>query len=242
MRKAGLGALVMLSMCTPLVFGASDPKTVRQISGDHVPTSQGDLVIETMKRATVAFGWSGRTVYVDPIQGKQMRYEEKPPADLILLTGTGEEHLDVEQLRALVQKTTRIVAPIAAQQALPPDLQAKTVVLARGDSTQAFGIDVDTAAGLGAGNGYVLTFGGARVYVSGDLDDPAEIRSLMNIDVAFVDFNEPPATTAETTAAAVQALAPHYVYPYNYKSGDPVVFKGLVGWDSGIEVRIRAWY
>jgi L-ascorbate metabolism protein UlaG (beta-lactamase superfamily) len=232
----------MLSMCAPLALAAGAPKAVRQISGDHVSTSQGDLVIETMKGATVAFAWNGRTIYVDPIPGPQMRYEEKPAADLILLTGTGEAHLDAEQLRALVQKTTRIVAPIAAQQALPPDLQAKTLVLARGDSTEAFGIAVDTAAGRGSGNGYVLTFGGARVYVSGDLEDPAEIRSLKNIDVAFVDFNEPPATTAETTAAAIRALAPHFVYPYNYKGGDAVEFKGLVGWESSTEVRVRAWY
>jgi L-ascorbate metabolism protein UlaG (beta-lactamase superfamily) len=232
----------MLSMCTPLAYAAGAPKAVPQVSGDHVPTRQGDLVIETMKRATVAFAWNGRTIYVDPIAGPQMRYEEKPAADLILLTGTGEDHLDIEQLRALVQKTTRIVAPIAAQQALPSDLQAKTIVLARGEATQAFGIAIDTAAGRGAGNGYVLTFAGARVYVSGDLEDPAEIRSLRDIDVAFVDFNEPPATTEETTAAAIRALAPDFVYPYNYKGGDAVGFKGLVGWDSSTEVRIRAWY
>jgi L-ascorbate metabolism protein UlaG (beta-lactamase superfamily) len=232
----------MVSMCAPLAFGAAAPKTVPQISGDHLPTSQGDLVIEPMKGATVAFAWGERAVYVDPIAGAQMRYEEKPPADLVLLTGTGDDHLDVEQLRALVRKTTRIVAPIAARQALPPDLQAKTTALARGESTQAFGITVDTAQGRGAGNGYVLSFGGTRVYVSGDLEDPAEIRSLRDIDVAFVDFNEPPATTAETTAAALRALAPDYVYPYNYRDGDAVQFKGLVGWDSSTEVRIRAWY
>lgn len=242
MRRAGLPAIVILSMCAPLAFGAGAPKTVPQISGDHVPTSQGDLVIEPMKRASVAFGWNGRAVYVDPIKGLQMRYEEKPLADLILLTGTGDDHLDVEQLRALVRKTTRIVAPIAVRQALPPDLQAKTTALARGESTQAFGITVDTAAGGGAGNGYVLGFGGTRVYLSGDLEDPAEIRSLRDIDIAFVDFNEPPATTGETTAAAIRALAPDYVYPYNYKDGDAVEFKSLVGWDSSTEVRIRAWY
>jgi L-ascorbate metabolism protein UlaG (beta-lactamase superfamily) len=243
MRRAALGAIAVLSVYAPLTFGADAPKAVPQITGDHVPTSQGDLIVHTMKHATVAFGWNGRTVYIDPVEGPQMRYEEKPAPDLILLTGTGEDHLDVHELRALVHKATRIVAPLSVQQQLPPDLQAKTAVLATGESTAAFGIRVDTTAGAGAGNGYVLTFGGARVYVSGDLEDPAEIRALKDIDIAFVDFNEPPATTPETTAEAVRALAPDFVYPYNYKvGGDPIRFKGLIGWDSKIEVRIRAWY
>ncbi|HEU4616901.1 MAG TPA: MBL fold metallo-hydrolase [Gammaproteobacteria bacterium] len=245
MRRAVSGALAVLSMCTavaPLAFGADAPKAVPQVTGDRFPTSQGDLVVHAMKHATIAFGWNGRTVYVDPTEGPQMRYEEKPAPDLIVLTGPGKDHVDVAELQKLVQKTTRIVAPVAVQQELPPDLQSKTAVLARGESTAAFGIGVDSAAGRGAHNGYVLTFGGTRVYVSGDLEDPAEIGGLENIAVAFVDFNEPPATTAESTAAAVRALNPKAVYPYNYKGGDPVEFRGLVGWESKIEVRIRTWY
>jgi L-ascorbate metabolism protein UlaG (beta-lactamase superfamily) len=242
MRSAAVGACVWLSIVSPLAFGAGASAAGRVLAGDHISTSGGDLVVHTMKHATFALGWNGRTVFVDPVAGAQMRYEELPLPDLVLLTDSDADHLDVGQLQALVQKNTRIVAPLIVGRLLPPALRAKTVVLARGESTSAFGISVESTAATGAGNGYVLTFGRTRVYVSGDLEDPAELGALRGIDVAFVDFDEPPATTAEETAAAVRRLAPKFVYPYNYGNGDAVQFKALVGWSSDIEVRIRAWY
>ena len=38
----------------------------------------------------------------------------------------------------------------------------------------------------GRGNGYVLTFGDKRVYLSGDTECTPEMKALKNIDVAFV--------------------------------------------------------
>ena len=42
-----------------------------------------------------------------------------------------------------------------------------------------------------AGNGYVVTLGGRRIYFSGDTEDIAEMRALRDIDVAFVCMNVP---------------------------------------------------
>ena len=38
---------------------------------------------------------------------------------------------------------------------------------------------------LGWGNGYVLTIGGKRIYISGDSGDTPEMRAIPNLDVAF---------------------------------------------------------
>ena len=38
----------------------------------------------------------------------------------------------------------------------------------------------------GRGNGYVLTFGDKRVYISGDTECTPEMKALKNIDVAFL--------------------------------------------------------
>lgn len=249
MHKAAFGACLMMMAGAPFAMAAAASAQARVVPGDHISTSQGDLVIHTMKHATLAMAWNGRTVFVDPIPGPQMRYQELPEADLILVTGLGPDHLDVKQLEGLVKKTTRIVVPVAVNQALPADLQAKAVVLAKGEASAAFGIKVDAVAGPAGpasaapqGNSYVLTFGDKRVYLSGDLATPAELETLHDIDVAFVDFDQPPATTPEKTAAAVRKLHPTMLYPYDYHRGDPVEFKRLIGWDSDIEVRIRAWY
>ena len=94
----------------------------------------------------------------------------------------------------------------------------------------------------GVGNGYVLTVGGKRIYISGDTEDIPEMRSLKNIDVAFVCFNLPYTMTEEQAASAVRAFAPKIVYPYHYRGSDLAKFKRLVGQDEGIEVRMGDWY
>jgi len=38
----------------------------------------------------------------------------------------------------------------------------------------------------GEGNGYVLSFGGKRVYVAGDTEGTPEMKALKAIDVAFL--------------------------------------------------------
>ena len=64
------------------------------------------------------------------------------------------------------------------------------------------------------------------------------MRSLKNIDVAFVCMNLPYTMPPQEAAAAVRAFHPAIVYPYHYRGSDLNVFaKALAG--SGIEVRLR---
>ncbi len=92
----------------------------------------------------------------------------------------------------------------------------------------------------GRGNGYVLTLGGKRIYISGDTEDVPEMRALKDIDVAFVCMNLPYTMSPEQAASAVKEFKPKAVYPYHYRGSDVQKFKELVGPAS--EVRIREWY
>ena len=99
----------------------------------------------------------------------------------------------------------------------------------------------------GRGNGYILTIGGKRIYISGDTQGIPEMRSLKNIDVAFVCMNLPYTMDIKEAADAVLAFKPAIVYPYHYRGKDGLsdvnAFKSLV--DAGgqkIEVRLRNWY
>jgi L-ascorbate metabolism protein UlaG (beta-lactamase superfamily) len=95
-------------------------------------------------------------------------------------------------------------------------------------------------------NSYLVTVGGLRLYISGDTEDIPEMRSLQNIDAAFICMNLPYTMTVEQAADAVLDFAPHIVYPYHYRGkngmSDLDRFTALVSANPSIEVRRLAWY
>jgi L-ascorbate metabolism protein UlaG (beta-lactamase superfamily) len=96
----------------------------------------------------------------------------------------------------------------------------------------------------GRGNGYVLTYGGKRFYISGDTEAIPEMKALKDIDVAFVCMNLPYTMTADEAADAVKAFHPKVAIPYHYRgqpSGDVNAFKQKLE-GTGIEVRLLEWY
>jgi len=93
----------------------------------------------------------------------------------------------------------------------------------------------------GRGNGYIVTYGGERIYIAGDTEGTPEMRGLKNIDVAFIPMNLPYTMTPEEAADAVKAFHPKVVYPYHYRETDTKIFAEALK-DSGIDVRLRNWY
>jgi len=223
-----------------------------KLGGDHIPASDGDLVVHPINHATFAMAWKDKTIYVDPVGGGK-RFDGLPKPDLILVTDIHGDHLDAGTLEAIGGSAT-IVAPAAVAEKLPEKLRKQTTVLANGETKSVAGITVEavpmynlTADRLkfhtkGRGNGYVVTLGDKRAYISGDTEDIPEMRALKNIDVAFVCMNLPYTMTVEQAAAAVREFKPKIVYPYHYRGSDTEKFKQLVGNDSGVEVRLRDWY
>ncbi|MBU6403028.1 MAG: MBL fold metallo-hydrolase [Verrucomicrobia bacterium] len=233
--------------------GQPSPAAGAELNGDAIPTSQGDLIIHPINHATFAMAWNTNTIYVDPVGGAQ-RFAGLPRPNLILVTDIHGDHLNPETLAAVAGPTTRIVAPAAVAEKLPDPLRAQTTVLANGQTRSLLDITIQaipmynlTADRLrfhtkGRGNGYVLTLGGARVYISGDTEDIPEMRTLKNIDVAFLCMNLPYTMDVQQAAAAVRAFRPKIVYPYHYRGSDLQKFKRLVGDDAGVQVRLRDWY
>ena len=107
--------------------------------------------------------------------------------------------------------------------------------------------DKDARHSKGRGNGYVLTLGGKRIYISGDTEDIPEMRALKSIDVAFVCMNLPYTMDINQAAGAVLEFKPKVVYPYHYRGQGGLAevegFKKLVNAGSkSIDVRLRNWY
>jgi len=133
------------------------------------------------------------------------------------------------------------------------------IILKNGDQQVVSGISIqaipmynlpESATAMhtkGRGNGYVLSLGGKNIYISGDTQGIPEMRSLKNIDIAFVCMNLPYTMDVKEAADAVLAFKPKIVYPYHYRGqnglSDVNAFKSLVeAGDKNIEVRLRNWY
>jgi len=242
----GILAYALAIAYTPVAAGAA-------LTGDRVATSQGDLVIHPINHATLALGWENVTVYVDPVGGAA-RFADLPRPDLILLTDIHGDHLNLDTLKALVTEKTKIVAPPAVAEQLPAELRPRATVLTNGQAASLLGLKIEAVPAYnltperqrfhaqGRGNGYVLTLGGKRVYLSGDTEDVPETRALKDIAVAFVCVNLPYTMDVEQAARAVREFRPKIVYPYHCRGSDLEKFKKLVGDDRGIEVRLRDWY
>jgi L-ascorbate metabolism protein UlaG (beta-lactamase superfamily) len=249
LRGLRFGGLFLFCIWVMAALRAAEPS----LTGDRLATSDGDLIIHPVNHASLALQWKNQTIYVDPVGGAR-RYEGLPRPDLILLTDIHGDHLDAATLASIVTDKTRLVAPKAVVEKLPPALAQRTTVLNNGESNTVQGVKIDaipmcntTPARLqfhpkGRGNGYVLRFGGKRVYISGDTEDVPEMRALKDIDVAFLCMNLPYTMTEEQAAGAVREFKPRIVYPYHYRGSDLEKFRKLVGSDSGVELRLRDWY
>jgi L-ascorbate metabolism protein UlaG (beta-lactamase superfamily) len=215
----------------------------------------GQLSIQPINHATLVFNYQGKNIFVDPT-GDAANFEGLLPPDMILITDIHGDHLDTKTIEAIINKNTVLVVPQAVADKLPATInKKKIVVLNNGKRTTEGGVMIDaipmynlpeSADAMhtkGRGNGYVLTIGGKKIYVSGDTADIPEMKSLKGIDIAFVCMNLPYTMDVKAAAGAVLAFKPAVVYPYHYKGQDTNEFKRLVNeGNQEIDVRLRNWY
>lgn len=231
-------------------YRASAVEGTNVLSGDHLATSEGEIIFHPINHATFIMSWAGRWIYCDPV-GAASRFAGWPKADLVLVTHGHSDHFSSSVID-LVRKTNGVVVVPAAQlNSLSTGARASAVVLANGGTTNLLGLRIEAVPAYnltttyhpkGTGNGYVLTIGGRRIYVSGDTEDVPELRALEGIDVAFLCMNLPFTMTVDQAASLVREFRPAVVFPYHFSASDLARFKRLVGLDLGIEVRLRPWY
>lgn len=217
-------------------------------------TSKGPLTLHIVQHASMVLHWNGQTIYVDPT-GPAPRYGELGAADLILITHAHGDHMSPDTLNGLDTRKATLVEPQSVADKLGASLGKQRHILANGDSFTSHGIGVeavpmynlpaspDAHHPKGWGNGYVLTLGDKRIYISGDTEGTPEMRALKHIDLAFVCMNLPWTMDVAHAADAVLAFKPSAVYPYHYRGQDTAEFKRLVHAGApAIDVRLRDWY
>ncbi len=213
------------------------------------PTGKGAVAITPFYHATARITAGADTIYIDP--AKPAKIDGLAPGGLILITDIHGDHMDADDVKALSNAGTVVIAPAAVAKTIT---QAK--VLANGASTEWHGwkitavpmynINHNQPSGApfhdkGRGNGYVLNFGGKNFYFAGDTEGVTEMRALRNIDVAFIPMNLPYTMTPAEAADAVKAFHPRVAIPYHYKGQDVNQFKAALA-GTGIEVRLLDWY
>lgn len=230
----------------------------QRAQADKIETKKGVLTVQPILHGSVVFTWGDKTVYVDPYGGAEAFTGIAAP-DLILITDIHGDHMDPKTLEGIQTAKAMIVAPQAVADMLPEQLKEKVLVLGNGSKTEQAGISIsaipmynlpqteDSRHPKGRGNGYVLSMGDRNIYLSGDTEDIPEMRSLKNIDVAFVCMNLPYTMDIDQAASAVQEFKPKIVYPYHYRGQDGLAdvesFKKKVNAKyKDIDVRLRNWY
>jgi len=225
---------------------------------DAVPTSKGPLLIQPVFHGSVVLSWNKKTIYVDPYGGAKA-FEGLAAPDLVLITDIHPDHLSPETLNAINTEKAIFIVPKAVADQIPANLKSKCIVIGNGEKTNQLGVSVsaipmynlpeaaDAMHTKGRGNGYILSLGGKTIYISGDTEDIPEMRSLKNIDVAFVCMNLPYTMDINQASGAVLQFKPAIVYPYHYRGQDGLSdtegFKKLVNaGNPAIDVRLRNWY
>ena len=246
--------LVLLSALT--MYSA----TAQRIAPDTIALSGGSLIVQPINHASVVLTAKGKTIYVDPVGGAA-KYQGLAVPDIILITDIHGDHFDPATLRDLLNAHVTLVVPQAVAVKMSDFPKGgNVIVLANGEKTNQGGIDInaipmynlpasatDPRHPKGRGNGYVLSVGGKKIYLSGDTQGIPEMRALTGIDVAFVCMNLPYTMDINEAADAVLAFKPKIVYPYHYRGqnglSDVNAFKSLVqAGNKNIEVRLRNWY
>jgi L-ascorbate metabolism protein UlaG (beta-lactamase superfamily) len=255
---------ITLFLLVILAVACKENKKEEMVSENELKETNTTIVakeninITPIEHASAVLQWGETTIYIDPVGGASAYIDQKAP-DLIVLTDIHGDHFDIETLDSLDTSKAKIILPKAVAEKMPKNYTSQLHILENGSQQDFNGITIEAIPMYnlreeallfhtkGRGNGYVLSKGDERIYFSGDTEDIPEMRTLKNIDKAFICMNLPYTMTEENAASAVLEFKPKQVYPYHYRGkpdvSDVAKFKKLVNeGDPTIEVIQLDWY
>ena len=226
---------------------------------DVVPAVGGDITIAPIAHATLQIEQGGHVILVDPttnawfdgVSGRlRLNYDGLKKPTIVLVTDDHDDHYDLGLLRSLTTPAgaaPALVAPLAVASHVDG-----AVAIANGQAKFVNGIRIDAVPMYntigqevfhpkGHGNGYVVSLGGKRIYIAGDTACTTEMRTLKDIDIAFLPMNLPYTMTPSDAAICAVAFKPKIAYAYHYRGQDPNRFASTLA-GTGVEVRLRDWY
>ena len=238
-----VGGLAGVSLA-PVTFAADPAAAEKNLTVEQ--TAGGNLGIQPINHSALRFEYRGKQYYVDP--AGRADWASLPKADAIFITHEHSDHLSLPTIALLKKQGTLIFANESSVKEA-----GFGTVLAVGEKIQVLDITVEAVPAYNLSpdrqqfhpkarkdNGYVLTFGGKRVYVAGDTEGTPEMKALQHIDIAFLPINLPYTMLPKDAAAAARAFKPKILYPYHQGKSDPAEVKRLLADMPEIEVRVLA--
>ena len=222
------------------------------------PTNKGDLKIYPIQHASMVWEWNGLTIYIDPV-GNPAAYKSFSIPDMVFITHSHGDHLSMLTLEGIKAKSAAFIVPQEVADKLESQFKSNLFILSNGESTEMMNMEIECVPAYnypitetshhkkGVGNGYVLTLGGKRIYISGDTGNIPEMNTISDIDLAFLCMNLPYTMGIDDAAKATLTIQPTIIYPYHYRGtngfSDLDKFKSLVADENeAIEVRVLNWY
>jgi L-ascorbate metabolism protein UlaG (beta-lactamase superfamily) len=160
------------------------------------------------------------TIYFDPWQLPA----DSPAADLILVTHEHSDHCSPDDVAAVHQEGTVIVANSSAAK----KLGRPVTVLRPGERTTAAGVEIEAVPAYNVNKrfhprhaehvGFIVNVEGVRLYHTGDTDHIPEMAE-MACDVALLPVSGTYVMTADEAVAAARDLQPRVVVPMHYGAG-----------------------
>ncbi len=218
---------------------------------DTITTAQGNLVITFIGHGSLMFEIKGLVIQVDPTS-QIADYNQFPKADIVLVTHHHRDHFDTVALNKIQKEGTHIYLTQKCFEEIKGIRNA--IVMKNGDKVAGHDIAIEAVPAYnivhmrstnvpfhakGEGNGYVITFADKRIYVAGDTENTPEMKSLPDIDIAFLPMNLPYTMTPEMVADAVRAFKPKILYPYHYGNTKTDELLNLLKDFTATEIRIR---
>lgn len=225
----------------------------------HYPTDTlrakdgSEFRMRFFKHASLALEIAGKEIYIDPVTGFA-DYAAMAKADLILISHHHYDHFEVEAVKLLWKPSTLIYcdrttaallqeAGITAEALRPGDSVVPYSTL-RIEATAAYNISPEQLQFHPKERedlGYILTYGGTRIYIAGDGENHAEMMALREIDIALLPANQPYTMKVKQVVEAARAIRPSVLYPYHYgqteqKTDTEALCRALEG---VCEVRLR---
>ena len=207
----------------------------------------GKLEITFVGHGTLMMNWNGMVIHIDPVM-READYKEMPAADLILITHEHGDHLDPAALAEIITPATVVICNEASASQI-----ADRIVMHNGDRREVAGLVIEAVPAYnirnerspgqpfhpkGSGNGYIISFGGERVYVAGDTENIPEMAEMGKIRIAFLPMNLPYTMSPEMAANAARMIKPEILYPYHFGDTNTSQLTDMLK-NSGIDVRIR---
>lgn len=192
---------------------------------DTITARDGSEITFTFyAHASLGIEWNGLHIYVDPVG--DFDWENQPKADLILITHSHYDHLEMATIEQLRNAKTVIMCDKTSAEAFDHDC---ITMLPRAFSAPLDGVVVKAvpAYNISEGHtdfhpqsredcGYLITLGETTIYIAGDTEDNEDVLALRDIDVAFLPVNQPYTMTVEQATRVVEAIRPTIFYPYHY--------------------------